>query len=1078
MLSSLVLPFGSLLVALFTAPPPTAEPIRFARTPDLSPDGKLVAFSYLGDIYLVDAAGGVARPVTTHPAHDYHPVFSPDGQTIAFSSNRHGSYDIFVVPTRGGRPRRLTFDSATDIACGWTPDGKHVLFASSRDPAFPASGGLYVVPAGGGAVRRLTAEAKDGAFSPRGDRLAYVRGPGAWYRKGYRGSSNDDVWLCHADGTGHRRVTTFDGQDHSPMWSPDGSTLYFVSEQNGPANLYRLSLNAAPGTKPTPLTQHTDDSVRRARISRNGEKIVYECGVDLHVVSTGEGSQPHKLAIEVHADDKANPERITTFTRGATELALSPDERQLIFAVQGKLFRQKASSDARPQRLTDGPSNDHGAAWSPDGEKVVFLSDRNGHEDIYLLEGNDPEHPKLAEAHQFKLTQLTASREAKSAVSFAPDGRHMAFIRGGRLWTMNPDGKDARVLVARSQVLDYQWSPDARWIVFSRRDASFASELYIVPATGPTVNNPIRNITRYATENRGVTWSGDGKKLAFLSDRRGTANLYVLDLEKPPAAGSPATPARPGTAGTARPPLTIDWDDVHLRVQSIPGGLVEEAAISPDGSKVAFRDATHRDLWVGSTSGGQVTRLTTGGVGPRQLRWSRRRSLSGGSLELVYFLDSQGTIRICNTTAGEPKPGTSNLTAVPFKVKLTVRQDELFAEMFDQSWRFLADNFYDEKFHGRNWDEVRQRYRPLLRHVAMKEDLYSLLYLMLGELNASHLGVQGMTSTPEEETAELGLLWDESYRGKGLKVREIVKRGAADRRGIALRPGDVVTVIDDVELTETTNLAQLLNGKVGEPIVLTVSDLTANPPTKRRVELIGMHRFRSTGQKTPSLAELMYDRWVARNAARVAELSAGKLGYIHLPNMHEDGLDRFVREMYSDNFDKEAIVLDVRFNGGGFTHDKVLNYLGSHEHTIFRNRQGGQGLVMRSSDRKWTRPLVLLINNRSFSDAEIFPNAFRTLGLGKLVGEPTGAHVIVTSSVRLIDGSQLRLPSIGVYTTGGVNMEKQGVIPDVLVEDHPDELARGVDAQLDRAVEVLKADVIAWKAKRTAVRSGGTGGQR
>jgi tricorn protease len=216
----------------------------------------------------------------------------------------------------------------------------------------------------------------------------------------------------------------------------------------------------------------------------------------------------------------------------------------------------------------------------------------------------------------------------------------------------------------------------------------------------------------------------------------------------------------------------------------------------------------------------------------------------------------------------------------------------------------------------------------------------------------------------------------------------------------------------------------------------------------------------------------MYERWVAHNAARVAELSKGKLGYIHIPSMDEFGLDRFVRSLYSDNFDKEAIVLDIRYNGGGYTHDQVLDYLGGREHTFFRMRDGSQGMVLRSADRKWTRPVVLLINNRSFSDAEIFPSAFRTLGLGKLVGEPTGGFVIGTYSLPLVDGSEFRIPRTGVFTAKGVNMEKEGVQPDVLVEPHPDDLARGVDVQLDRAVEVLQKDVVAWKKSRQSQEPG------
>jgi tricorn protease len=1062
------LPLAALLLGLLVGPAAAQEPIRMARTPDISPDGKLVAFSYLGDIYTVEAIGGAARAITSHPAHDINPVFSPDGRHIAFSSNRHGSYDVFVVPVRGGRPTRLTFDSATDLVTGWTPDGKHVLFASARSTAFPPTWELYTVPVSGGRARRVSAaEGKDGTFSPSGDRLAYVRGPGTWYRKGYRGSSNDEIWVSNADGSGNRRLTHFDGQDASPMWSADGATLYYVSEYHGTSNVVCQPVAApAPSAgrptspvRPTQVTFHKDDSVRKARISRDGKWIVYECGADLWIVSTRPGSKPRKLAIEVHADDKTNPERVVTFTRGATEFVMSGDEKFVAFAVHGKLFRMSVGVNPKVTQMTFGPGNDHGMAWSPDGSKMIFISDRNGHEDLYLLEANDPDHPRFTEANRFKVTQLTKTREAELGVTFAPDGKRVAFIRAGKLWTMAPDGKDQKVVVKDVQVFDYEWSPDSRWIVYARRDGSFASELYIVPAAGPTAANPARNVTRYATFNAGVTWSGDGKKLAFLSDRRGSGNLYVMDLEKPAAPG--AGPARPSLIGSwGSRSLTIDWEDIHLRAKAVVPAPVAEAAISPDGSKVAFRDARDGDLWVASTSGGRVTRLTAGRVRPRQITWSKRRGGLGGSLDFLYFLDGNGNVRLARASGAEAKPGSpdANTAALPFKIKMTIKTEEVYREMFDQTWRHLAENFYDDKFHGLNWDDVRAKYRPLVQHVSMKEDLYALLYLMMGELNASHLGVSGFFNGPEESTADLGLLFDEAHRGKGLKIADVLKRGPADHRGVNLKAGEYVVAVDGAEVDDSFNLSKALNGKAGEAVVLHVAATPAGP--RRRLELHPVNR--------DAVAGLMYDRWVAKNAARVTELSKGKLGYIHIPSMDEAGLDRFVRSLYSDNYDKEAIVLDVRYNGGGFTHDQVLNYLGSKEHTVFKHRDGGQGVVLRSWDRKWTKPLVLLINNRSYSDAEILPSAFRTLGLGKLVGEPTGGFVIGTSGVPLVDGSLLRVPRIGVYTVGGVNMERQGVKPDVLVEPHPDELARGLDVQLDKAVEVLQADVLAWKKKRGA----------
>jgi tricorn protease len=253
---------------------------------------------------------------------------------------------------------------------------------------------------------------------------------------------------------------------------------------------------------------------------------------------------------------------------------------------------------------------------------------------------------------------------------------------------------------------------------------------------------------------------------------------------------------------------------------------------------------------------------------------------------------------------------------------------------------------------------------------------------------------------------------------------------------------------------------------VGEAVELQVAaDPNAEPKARRRVEVqaTSRHDFRTENGVAEGVRSLMYERWVENNARKVAELSKGKLGYIHIPSMDEEGLERFLRSLYSDNFDKEAIVLDVRYNGGGTTHDQVLSYLMGHAHTLFRQRDGREGVVVEADDRKWSKPLVLLINNRSYSDAEVFPSAFRTLGLGKLVGQPTGGYVIGTGEVRLIDGSSLRIPRIGVYTPAGVDMDREGVRPDVLVEPHPDQAAKGQDVQLEKAVEVLQTEVAEWK---------------
>lgn len=1017
-----------------------AEPVRFARSPALSPDGKTVAFSYLGDLWTVDANGGNARHITMHEKHDFNPVFSPDGQWIAFSSNRHGQYDVFVIPVKGGRPKRLTFDSADDHVTAWSPDSENILFMSSREIDLPYKVELFSVPLAGGQPKRISVyEGRDGAYSPDGKKIAYVRGPGSWYRKGYHGSSNDDIWLCDAVGANNQRITTHNGQDSYPNWSADGKTLYYVSDCcGGMANLVRQEI----GGKPERLTDHKDEFVRRARISANGEAIVYECGVDLYVYSI-KSKKSRKLAIEVNADDKAGSETIKTFTTGASEFSWSPDEKHVAFVVHGEIFLMPRIG-GKAKRLTDSPAFDHGIAWSPDAKKILFLSDRSGHEDIYLLEPDDPDHPELVNAHRFKVKQITNTPEPEMGVSFSPDGSRVAFVRATKLMTMKPDGTDEKVLVGDRQVIDYEWSPDGKHICYAGQDGSFASELYIIPSSGATATDPARNITRFATYNGGVTWSKTGNKLGFISMRKGNVfSAYVLSLQRPPAAGT-------------FPGREIDWDNIHLRVKHPAAMPVNEAAISSDGTKIAFRAVNEEteDLWMASTDGGAVQRLTTGNLKPHQITWSR---YFPGQ---IYFRDGNGNLRA--VMVGGPQVIGPNI--LPFNAKMTIVQEELFLEIFDQSWRALNENFYDANFHGADWKQIRTRYRGLVKHCAMKEDLYTLISLMLGELNASHLGISGNLGQAEQQTADLGLMFDPKHPGPDLKVLEIIKGGPADQRGINLRAGDRILAIDGVALSASTNVSKLLNDKVGEVVTLQVA--APDGSGKRRVEIKGENRTK--------MNEPMYERWIAKNAAKVTELSKGKLGYIHIPNMQEPGLERFVRALYSDNFDKEGIVLDVRYNGGGFTHDQVLNYLTGKEHTIFSHRDGSSGLVLRSYDRKWTKPLVLLINNRSYSDAEIFPHAFRTWGLGKLVGEPTGGFVIGTRQITLIDGSAFRTPRIGVHTLKGVNMEKEGVVPDILVEALPDDLARGIDRQLERAVEVLTSDVTAWKKTRPPM-GGATG---
>ena len=1016
------------------------EPIRFPRTPDISPDGKQIAFSYLGDIYTVEAIGGVARPVTMHEAHDYNPVYSPDGRQIAFSSNRHGGYDVFVVPRQGGKPKRLTFDSGADIVSGWTPDGQSIVFSSTRTASFPPMPEIYSVPVEGGAVKKHRFfEAKDVTYSPVGNKVAFVRGPGTWYRRGYHGSSNDDIYLASVDGNTTKRLTAFDGQDTSPMFSPDGKKLFYVTEQGfakGCANIVCQPIDGLTAVgEPKAITNHTDDMVRKARISGNGEWIVYECGGDLWVTNTRSGNG-RKVAIEVHADDKSNTERTATFTRDATAYALSPDESHAVLVIHGQLFLTKVPTGGKCIRLTQHAFADSNPSFSPDGKKILFNSDRSGVEELYMLESDDPENADLAKAHKFKTVQLTKTPVEELGASFIPKSERIGFLRQGQLWTMKADGSDQKVLIAERKVSDYEWSPDGKYVAYSRTDGNFASEVYIAPMDGKT--KPV-NVSRYAIYNSDISWGGS--KIAFVSQRKGVYSMHVLSLQKPVQ------------DGPKPPEVEIDWDDLHLRVERISLMPADSGVISIDGGLVAFRStgSDGGDLWVVTSDGKALTRITTGGQAPRYIRWSKR---AAGT---IFFLNGNGELR-----SASAKPGATSAepAKIPFQAKLTIHRDEEFAEMFAQAWRALSDNFYDPQYHGADWNAVKAKYTPMVAHCSTREDLYALVSLMLGELNASHLGISGKLSAPDESTADLGLLYDDTFAGPGLKIAEVLKGGPADKRGLNIKPGDVIAQIDRVPLTPQTNVSKLLNNRSGDSVSLTLESGPVGMRTARKVNIIAVPRDR--------ISQLMYDRWVAKNAEEVSKQSNGKLGYVHIPSMDDAGLEVFMRSLYSDNFDKDGLIIDVRYNGGGFTHDQVINYLTGKEHTLFRQRDGGEGFVLRNFDRKYAKPVTVLINNRSYSDAEIFPHAFRASGLGKVVGQATGGLVIGTGSTRLVDGSQFRIPRIGVFTNKGENMDKVGVKPDFPVEITPDDWKNGVDSQLNKAVEVVGAEVAAKKKANTA----------
>lgn len=1015
------------------------EPARFLRHPALSPDGGKIAFSYLGDIWVVPTDGGVATRLTVHPAHDIRPRFSPDGQQIAFCSNREGNYDIYLMPAFGGKPKRLTFHSSDDILGDWSPDGKWLVFSSNRDHRFAQ---LYLLKVATGYVRRLTddeANLHSPSFSPDGRFIVYCRGGVSWWRKGYKGSANSDLWLLPVNIDGERfttgspkRLTRYEGNDWFPMIAPDGRTLFFVSDRGGVFNLWKVTSDewGVVEDKVTPLTNHTD-RVLYPHMSKDGKLIVYEHDFSLWIVPTSSG-EPKRLTVYAPSDEAQNRTQRLTLTSGVTEYELSPDGKQIAFVVRGEIFVVSAEKGGEAKRITDHPYRDFDPHWSPDGKKLAFISERDGNREIYIVDIQTKE-----------LKRLTNTPDAaETSPKWSPTGNYVAFVRGpfGRgLYFVDVNTGEEKLVVQGPFIGEFEFSLDGRWICFNRRDsANNVTDLFIVPWSG---GEPI-NVTRSPLWNGSIVWTKDGKNIVFRGDRTdNNTDIFVLPLEREKEKldedeVEKKHPERKQEEKEKKPPeVKIDFTDIHKRTRKLTATLFDEGgfAVSPDSKTVVFTATSvdQPEIWSVPIEGGSLTRLAT--VSASSLQFSPDGSR-------IYFLSTGGVIRTLTRATGA-------LGDVRFTARLTVDRYVEMKHMFDEGWRSLKEMFYDERMHEVDWDAMRDKYLSFIEQVSNREDFYALVSMMLGELNASHLGIGGETVSGPR-TAYLGVWFDPEHRGTGVKIASVLKNSPADKDESRLNVGEFILAIDGVDVSNNEQLWETLADKAGRIVEILVND----KPTKeggRTVKIKPINR----GQ----WSDLIYDDWVEKRKRWVEQWSKGRIGYIHIRAMSTSELRKFEREFYGDVIGKkEALIIDVRFNGGGRIHDELLSIL---KRRLYAYEQYRGSPPFTQPFQVWQKPTVVLINEFSSSDAEIFPASFRYLGFGKLIGTPTYGGVIGTFNITLIDGSTFfRVPVTGWRTIDGINLENYGVKPDILVENTPDDNANGYDRQLDTTVkELLKA---------------------
>lgn len=1091
--------------------------IRMAQDPAVSADGDRIAFSWLGEIWTAGSDGANIKRLTVNAASDSSPLFSPDGKSIAFTSDRTGSSQIFVISSDGSGLRQVTYHTAGYSLEDWFPDGKSLLAIGLRDHFHRDANRLIQVSVSDQRVAEeiiVDAMAEDAKLSPDGTRILFTREGERWWRKGYEGERSAQVWMYELK-SGEFHELLHEGVECMwPIWMPDGKGFYFTKGALHGFDLWRYRFNKRqdkPG-KQKKVFGFEDDSIVYPAISRIGKTIVFRHLFDLYRIEVGE-DQPTKIDLIVDEDVDLPSDEVRRELSQADEVAFTNDGLEVALIVGGDLWIMDTKL-REPKRITATDGYEADVLFSPDGNAIWFTSVTDGQPDIWKATRSD-EVKYWWQNDEFKLEQVTDDAHIESELRFTPGGKELVLQQGrGDLVVMDVESRDKRVLVSGFSGIDFDISADGRWIAYSQQDDDFNSEVWInrLDASSEPVN-----VSRHPDNDGNPTFSPDGKLLAFTGRRiESEVDIYYVYLQeefedqtsrqrtieealelmkkkrKSESDKQPKTDASTDKKSGEQDEnqetkkdeevkevdkpeagaidlIEIDLDGIHERLRKISISDSYEAGLlfSPDSKQLAFNASVDgKRGWYTVEFPDKLTpKLLTTSTGSAAV-WSKD---AGG----ILFLSS-GTPAKLETTG--------KLETYPFEVAQTLSRSGWLKAGFNKAWLTMRDVWYDDRFANHNWDEVRRKYVDVASQMNDPAGLTQVVELMLGELNGSHLGFSpsGSFGGPavegwEDETAHLGVRFSEDFRGPGLLVRDVIKDGPADQAWSKLQAGDVILAIDGTAVDPAMDLTLILNGRLERDLHLRVlrkaerheddDEEKEVKPADEEMEIT----LRPTSYAR--IRGLLYEHWLEHNRDIVQEGSDGKLGYLHIRGMDMASFYEFERQLYNVGYGREGLVIDVRDNGGGSTTDLLLTALTQPRHAITVPRGGGQGYPHdRAIFASWSKPIIVLCNQNSYSNAEIFSHAIKTLGRGKVVGVQTAGGVVSTGSATIHDIGRIRVPFRGWFLLGdGQDMERNGCLPDVVIWPKPGELPRGVDRQLEKAVELLLEEVGAGESDKELI---------
>ncbi len=1084
--AALLLGLAGVVPALAAQQP---DPVKFVRYGAIANDGT-IAFTYHDDIWVAQPDGSNPRRLTAHVGRDYMPRFSPDGRWIAFTSNRLGNDDVFVMPTTGGEPQQLTWWSGADQAVGWTPDGKEVLIASARGQD-PWGSPLYRVALDGSLPRPLPMDmARTGAIKQDATMVAFNRSLPSYWRKGYRGNANADIAvqdlrsgeireLTDTVLTEHRKAV----HDVHPMWGADGK-IYYASERDGIFNIWRI---AAAGGAAEQVTRHRDDGVQFPSISPDGTKLIYENDFELWTLDVPDG-QPRKVPIRLAVDAKETDLRMIMVANRMDGFAPSPTGDHVAVDVRGEIMIVPAEQGVgEMQQVTNSAWRDKSPLWSPDGAHLAYVSDESGEEEIWLF-------TRATGARR----KLTTHESEKTNLLWSGSSQKLAFTGANRLFEID-------VASGRSTELAYNraggytptaYSADDRWLVYTRRDDDQNADIHLFEIASRRETNVTRSPF---TEANGIL-TPDGTHVVFTSNRTGTTQVYTVSLAR--VAEDPNDPlvrerrARASTAAAGRGGQNTDGADAErvLTVRIDTAGIARRAVALTTGSAAAGNPFLSRDgrtvyYTVGGGGGGGGGRGGAGapaaegegGLFAIGIDGQNGRRLAAGSFAGLTPSGDRRYVFFRRTAPGGGGAGGEDAPApvgsaevhrlaiatptrterVSFSFPIRVDRREEWRQVFQESWRVMKYRFYDEKMHGVEWNAMKRKYEALLPFVGTNEDLHDLANEMIGELNASHTGVSGPATRTLPRVYTTRYLGFELAPANGrYRIAHIYRDGPADKEWLGLTVGDYVLAIDGQELRDGDNYWKLLSTTLNAYIPVRVARSPAGE-NARTVRIASV----------TTLGDIKYEEFVAKNREQVVAATDGEIAYVHIRSMNQPSLERFRREI--DQYaNAKGIIVDIRFNGGGNIDQELIDILERRPYEYWNNRNGSP-VWGRRPRQLIDGPKVMLINQRSGSDSEVTPQAFKDLGLGRVVGQPTAAAVIATGSYSLLHGGSIRTPGSLVATfdptqpnNWGINLENFGVEPDVWVRNTPMDHLRGLDRELQEAIKEVRRMQAEEEARR------------